>query len=155
MRMLVILLAGVVSLGGCRRIVAHSEEHLIPKNYVGSVVIVYGQPGGVPLEIDGNTIVYRVPRDGIIRIRDPYPNETGWRALHYFYAEANDRKEELPRRVKGTQLGVFGESIGTMEVDVYGRPTAVTYESYVVGRPGSRPEWESIDASVRRALATR
>jgi hypothetical protein len=155
MRAFVILIACAAALGGCRRIVAHSEEHLIPKDYVGAVVIVYGQSNGVPLKVSGNTIVFGIPGDGILRIRDLYPNETGWRGLHYYYVDSAGKKQELPRRVKGNELGVFGESIGTMMVDINGRSTAVTYETYVVGRPASRRDWESIEGAVRRALVER
>jgi hypothetical protein len=45
----------------------HQKElYLIPSDYRGKVVVVYGKSFGEPPKIDDSTIVYLIPKDGIL-----------------------------------------------------------------------------------------
>lgn len=43
--------------------------YLIPKGYVGSVVILFDQADGVTPEIENGFKVYKIPDDGVLRVR--------------------------------------------------------------------------------------
>jgi hypothetical protein len=40
---------------------------LIPKDYTGSVFIIFDQPDGIVPEIENGRYIYRIPKDGVLR----------------------------------------------------------------------------------------
>lgn len=131
-----------------------SEDHLIPQGYIGPVLILYNDPSGLPANLQHGKITYTIPPDGILRIRDPSPEETSWRRVRFFYVNREGQRDELKVPVTGAEFGVFGETDGMRAVDVDGKIVAVTYKAYVVGAPNNR-RWETIEASIERAMSGR
>lgn len=63
---------------------ANTEEvFLIPYRYKGHAYIVYGAPDGTPLIENREQVIYHVPQDGVLRIRDSTLPTTQWTVYYY------------------------------------------------------------------------
>ena len=67
--------------------------YLMPRDYVGSVVILYDQPDGVVPDVEGDYYVYKIPSSGVLRVRtSPY---LGIVNLKYFYVDQAGERQEV------------------------------------------------------------
>jgi len=63
---------------------ANTEEvFLIPNHYKGHAYVVYGAAGGRPLIENREQVIYRIPQDGVLRIRDSTLPTTQWTVYYY------------------------------------------------------------------------
>jgi len=82
---------------GCSR----PEVHLIPAGYKGDVAILAGYRMGVPPRRDGLSIVFEVPRGGILVTQDQ-PG-SGWHTARYFYVDDAGRRQRLQEEYSTVQ----------------------------------------------------
>ena len=79
----------------CRR-KREPELYLLPRGFVGNVVVVYNQPNGQPREYHAGTRVYRVPSGGIVY--SPFgPNNGVGLPTEYRYTDAGTRAGQVLR----------------------------------------------------------
>jgi hypothetical protein len=73
---------------------------LIPKGYRGDVIILFDQPDGVTPEIEKGLYVYKIPEDGILKVKTKgviaYVN-----MIYYYVDEDNERQKVEYLRVTG------------------------------------------------------
>lgn len=67
--------------------------YLIPKGYTGEVVIVYDQPDGLMPELENGLYVFRIPENGIMKVKPPLVE--GIVEHSYFYVDENNEKQKL------------------------------------------------------------
>ena len=67
--------------------------YLIPEGFTGGVIIIYNQPDGItPETTDDGTIVYRIPNDGVVKVKSPL-DEGRYRFRYYFVDEKGKQSE--------------------------------------------------------------
>ncbi len=67
---------------------------LIPEGFTGGVIILYNQPDGiVPETADDGTIIYRIPKDGFLKVKPPL-KKVAYK-FNYYYVDANDKRTEI------------------------------------------------------------
>ena len=91
------------------------QTYLLPSEFEGCVVINYNVKGALPLKIENNEIIYKVPKSGIIDTSSPsdfgWVNEkhSGAYQLSAFYVdEKGEIIEELPQ--EKIRFGANGSS---------------------------------------------
>jgi hypothetical protein len=74
---------------------------LIPKGYVGRIVIVHGCKEGMSREYEGTYRVYRIGKDGLLKTKFSFAGNA-FDALHskYFYIDENGNREVIDEGAK-------------------------------------------------------
>lgn len=140
--------------------------YLVPKGYEGEVLIVFDQPDGVTPTIEDGLYVYKIPEDGVLKVKSPL--ETGFVNLKYFYIDDSGRREEIRYlRITGDR-DIHGESKdkfdGQINADEYENGIfAMSYGvdsgkivSFFVGRPkNSEILYEKMVRRVNKILLRR
>ncbi len=86
--------------GGCKKMVP--ETHILPYGYKGDVYIFFNQNEGKPVEYEGKTRIYRIPKSGILRTK--FKPNSGWidsKEHLNFYYERNDSMLLLNKYISG------------------------------------------------------
>ncbi len=65
-RLFFLFLCASAGLAQCRR-KAEPSLYYLPNHFVGDVLIIFGQPTGARVEYRGNTRLYRIPANGVLR----------------------------------------------------------------------------------------
>lgn len=67
--------------------------YLIPKDFTGGVIIIYDQPDGITPETTADgTIIYRVPQDGLLKVKSKFERRN-FRFKYYFVDDKDNRTE--------------------------------------------------------------
>ena len=146
----IIVLCAITALtAGCEPRI-DNEIHLIPAGYVGAVLIVFNDPGGVPEEYENGWRVYRIGANGVLRTRFRLTYGVG--KGKFFYMEPGGHREEIHSIWLATEKGdaetiyVYAEVIGTHAVsipkdghlvlgtDASPKEGAINTQKYIVGR---------------------
>jgi hypothetical protein len=146
-----VLLLAFAALLSCVR-TASPETHLIPPGYSGVVVVVFNDPKGAPVDLKDR--VYRIGNDGYAAVASSA--NTGLstsKSRRFLQLEVDGGTTELDynealgpgyRQVFGAGMGSFGfpRADGTLR--------DVSYMSYFVGVPNSRPskEWDDLSGRI-------
>jgi hypothetical protein len=116
------------------------ERFLIPDGYKGDVFVVYGAQDGEPLKKLRGKITFRIPEDGILRIREPMLG--GATRTEYYYLRQDGSLERIrnfwPTTIHETRenltndkdIGVFFPRSGTF-TDSTG--CSIQFEQFYVG----------------------
>lgn len=72
----------------------NGEIYLVPEGYRGPIVVAFNHPRGVKRERTIDAYVYRIPRDGILRIRDSMPE--GFKMFAWFFVDAQGKRTRIP-----------------------------------------------------------
>ena len=67
--------------------------YLIPKGYTGDVIILFNQSDGVIPEIENGLFVYKIPEDGILKVKTK--GYTGIVNQSYFYVDNNNQRQMI------------------------------------------------------------
>jgi hypothetical protein len=118
-----------------------SQVHLIPKGYVGPVVILFGVPSGMDPQLDSHgATLYRIPATGILLLKSNAP-PAGLYDKKYFYEAADGGREPLPYEASPGVLQVFAAVDGVTEA-IDGVPTDHQRSlAYVVGVRDAGSDW--------------
>lgn len=130
-----------------------SEKYVLPSDYVGVVVVLYGHSaGGQPTRDKSGTAVYHVPENGIMCLQHDVP-EAGFYRKEFFYEAETGIRRPLPHRVSEDVVQVFADAYGYTDI-LDGPPTGgVHWLAYVVGTPGDRTDWiQARDRAVEAAI---
>jgi hypothetical protein len=71
------------------------EVFLIPKDYRGTVNIIYGQKCGVKLNVENDTLTYNIPKDGILIISNEY--KSGYIDHAYYFVDKQGNKKLIDK----------------------------------------------------------
>lgn len=99
------------------------EVFLIPEDYRGTVNIVYGQKCGLKINVENDTMTYKIPQDGILIITNKF--ESGYIDHTYYLVDKKGNKkliekmdvrdfnedyttEKNPHEPPRNKLGIFG-----------------------------------------------
>ncbi len=69
--------------------------YLIPQGYEGVVVIFFDQPNGIEPESEGGQYVYKIPADGLLRVKTHGQGGLIVSGEKYFYVSENGEREEI------------------------------------------------------------
>ncbi len=70
------------------------EVFLIPEGYQGHAYVVYGVPSGEALDENREQVIYRIPRDGILRVRESRPPISD--SSEYYYERQDGSLQSIP-----------------------------------------------------------
>jgi hypothetical protein len=127
--------------------IGERQVHLLPDQYVGPVLIVYGCEGAPQLEIGDGNVVYRIPRDGILLTSTAYV--PGAISARYFRGRAVSELNRIPE-LRSSQRGIGVRRIETVAWfdpagALGGHPTSVTTNRfgvrYLVGDQSDLQRW--------------
>lgn len=82
--------------------------YLIPKGYTGDVIILFNQPDGVVPEVENGLYVYKMPENGILKVK--IKGYAGIVNKSYYYVDENNERQEIK------YLRITGST------DIYGKP---------------------------------
>jgi Family of unknown function (DUF6843) len=126
---------GLFTLMACT---SNSVTYLLPEGYIGPVFVVFDdQNGEVATQAKGSSEIYRIPPDGVLRLRTTAP--AGISTIRFFYVHPDGQLRELPYAVANDTLQAFDHVSGTAEKMEHNR--AVTWHAFVVGVPRERSDW--------------
>jgi hypothetical protein len=106
-----------------------SEIHLIPKNYKGPVIIIFGDLNGENELYENGKRVYRIPSNGILRTKFK-TQEEGFISpggINYYYYDGSDRTP-LPYLLQIDGIKDDGRDY------VFGKELSQNTDRYLVGR---------------------
>lgn len=70
-----------------------TEKFLIPEGYKGDVYVIYNTPGGVPEQRTRREIIYVIPSDGVLSVREPMTYN--FTKSEYFYQHPDGTLEKI------------------------------------------------------------
>ena len=81
----------LLSLCGSCSFFRQEAEFLIPAGYEGGVIVLFNQPDGIELEKNNDgTIIYRIPQDGFLKIRNAFERKNY--KFSYFYVDKDGNR---------------------------------------------------------------
>ena len=129
------LLFAIVSLvsGGCQ--LADHEIIVVPKNYEGYIVMIYGQENGIAEQYEGKSRLYNIPSNGVLLSQ--FSNNPGWSELPKFYNGLISKGNEIPflvefEKIPEDKICAFGGTSGVVNKDLAGNEV-VRFKIYYVG----------------------
>jgi hypothetical protein len=126
----VVTLIGLLFAGNWFFNQAEREIHLIPKGYVGPVVIIYGRPHGAPPKYENGVRVYEIPKNGILLTQfDPNCGVIPPHGQTFCYVDDSGSRTEVPQ---GFQDNASNNGIQIMSPSIGSTPKS-TFTSYIVG----------------------
>ncbi len=128
--------------------------YLLPEGYIGPVVILFNQADGVGLSVEDGFNIYRIPKGGVLKVKNP-PTFTASNEL-FFYERANGERtrieylypkgrgkawEENPKtfdQIEQNDVTVFvmGRVAGTFNI----KNGVIHYRSFEVGNASDSEE---------------
>ena len=108
------------------------EIHILPEKFKGVVMIIHSQKDGENIKIDNDTIIYKIPQNGILKTKNPLI--AGLVQVRYYY-EVISNKTEIKyvfdsNKIPFDTVCVFGLSTGTNRA---GGPDEFDVTTYMVG----------------------
>lgn len=73
-----------------------TDVFILPKGYVGRVVIFYDQPNGVPDKVVGGERIFVVPKGGVVLTQAP--PSPGWAEFPRYYYDEISASTRIPTR---------------------------------------------------------
>lgn len=68
--------------------------YLVYDNYAGGIIILYNQADGIePEKTKDGTIVYRIPKDGFLKVKPAF-ERTAYK-FRYYFVDAEDKRAEI------------------------------------------------------------
>lgn len=104
--------------------------YLLPKGFIGYVLIYYGVPDGVELQTEGGIWVYNIPSDGVLKVKDK--ESPGVVSTSYFYVDESGTRQPIPTlRITGDRAptGMPQNKFGNISIDQFENTVYVTGES--------------------------
>ena len=125
---------------------------MLPRGFVGPVLIIFNQPDGEPREYKDGKRVYRIPSSGVLRTQFPTP-PSGVVPAHFHYALNDSLVAEL-RELIGSEAASADTGLYVFEGEIGGVSRSppdphLDYLSYVVGHVADR---DSLARQARRLL---
>jgi hypothetical protein len=71
------------------------EVFLIPEDYRGTVNIVYGQKCGLKVNVENDTMIYKIPQDGILIIKNEF--KSGYIDHTYYLVDKQGNKKLIDK----------------------------------------------------------
>lgn len=111
---------------------------LIPQGFVGRVEVQYGIPSSPPLQKEGKYIVYKIPKDGILKTSTKEPQYGIAEDVFYYVDEQGNQTKKLD-----TAEEIHGYNIGNHEVikEDEIKNIHTTKESFLVGTESQLTQW--------------
>ena len=108
---------------------------VVPENYTGYVLIIYGQEKGEDKEYQDKSRIYRIPENGVLLSK--FPSNPGWSGFPKFYQSSISSENEIPyvieiKDVPENKLSAFGGSTGFQSRDLTGQK-GIRYIQYFIG----------------------
>ena len=112
---------------------AEPELHIIPSDYEGPVVIIFGDTNGQAKTYEDGFRVYKIPDHGILVTQ--FERQTGYirpGKLKYVYESSEGERTEIPYVDVNPE-----QDLSSSEVCVFQKQLSAQWERYLVGRRGS------------------
>ena len=89
-----LLILLLVSITGCAQKQAENTIRLIPKDYIGPVLVIFNQQEGEAKEYEGDKRVYKIPENGVLKTQ--FEPNYGVQKHEYYYVDNNGKRTEIP-----------------------------------------------------------
>ncbi len=121
---------------GCS--IGKNDIFIVPKNYTGYVIIIYGQKGGDKPIYEGKKRVFNIPSSGILKTQ--FDGNYEWKTLPEFYynqiAPENQIRYILdPNKIPLDSVVAYGGTSATANKDLAGKDV-IRYSIYYIGNNG-------------------
>ena len=84
--------------------------YLIPEGFTGGVIIVFNQPDGIMPEKDKDgTIIYRVPKDGLIKVKEPLAKAAY--EFKYYFVDGKGNRTPIEYLYPGNYVRNPGDTV--------------------------------------------
>lgn len=134
-----------VSVLGCRS--TKREIFILPRGFTGYVVLIYDQNSGLPIRLEGDKRVYRIPPNGILLTQASLNSD--WLELPEFYYDEINPSSQIPFKIDYKDLPMdstvaYGGISGSANKDLAGNEV-VKFSKYFIGNKNQ------IDTAYQRA----
>lgn len=112
-----------------------NEIVIVPRDYQGYALIIYGQTDGEDKEYRDGTRAYRIPSTGVLLTQ--FSNNPGWSEFPKFYYGSIAPENEIPfvaefKNVPESEIVAFGGSVGGVNKDLAGKEV-IRFKEYFIG----------------------
>ena len=83
----------VLFLGAIYYVVPGREVFLVPRGYQGAVVVFYSHPNGVEVPWNWGKRVYRIPKDGVLLVKNL--RRSGFQSMLWLYEDEQGNRKEI------------------------------------------------------------
>lgn len=84
----------IVSFSSCSQNIGRNTIRLIPKNYVGPVLIIFDQKEGQPIEYENENRIYKIPFNGILKTS--FSANYGIQSHEFYYVDEKGSRTKIP-----------------------------------------------------------
>ncbi|MBK7393459.1 MAG: hypothetical protein IPI64_09180 [Chloracidobacterium sp.] len=119
----------LVTIAACASRTRSTKEivYLIPENFEGAVVIIYGQSDGATPDMDTGKLVFRIPADGLLKVNASKRTADG--SPKFFYAHNDGRQTEIELLVSSDPTNKFRTSRQVSDEEREDTIFATSYEN--------------------------
>ena len=117
----------------------------MPDGYRGPVIAIYDQTGGARPVLSGDTAIYGVPSNGVLRIALSQPPQR--RVISAFKGNPAQKLRTFPTCPEMRRRFVAGERVGTCWLREIGSSAAPAHEAFIV------TQWQDIPANYNRGMS--
>lgn len=133
MKILVSILLFSIMLVGCHK--GQEEVIIIPKDYIGYIIIIYNQKNSKEPKYEDGKIIYEIPESGILKTQ--LPDNSGWTNFPEFYYEKVSPENKITFKIESKDIPIdsvvaSGGVYGGVNKDLAGNEV-VRYLRYYIG----------------------
>ena len=89
-------------------------DYLVPADFRGGVLILYNQPDGVePEKTQDGTLVYKIPKDGFLKIKPKFERKNY--KFKYYFVDAQAKRTEIEYLYQTTYVRDRGDTTSRRE----------------------------------------
>jgi hypothetical protein len=83
----------IIAIFGCGQEKREDSITLIPKGYVGPVVIIFNQTDGKPIKYEKNKRIYEIPDNGILKTQ--FTKNIGYQKNEFYYVSNEGKRTNI------------------------------------------------------------
>lgn len=115
--------------------IKEDEVYILPKNYIGYVVIIFDQENGLEKRYKNKARVYEIPSSGVLKTQ--FEADYGWSDFPEFYYDIIQENNKIPYKYDFENLSedkivAFGGRSGVANRDLKGS-SVVRFREFFIG----------------------
>ncbi|MCB0402254.1 MAG: hypothetical protein KDD41_09245 [Flavobacteriales bacterium] len=132
-KLIILNLIFLVLFSGCNT--SQDEIIIVPKDYIGYVIIVYDQENGVDENIKDGKRLMLIPKEGILQTKCSLNSD--WGGFPMFYYENANESNRIPFNIEYENIPInsisaYGGTSATVNKDLKGN-SVLRYVQYYIG----------------------
>lgn len=112
-----------------------NEIYIVPKNYTGYIIVIYGQKKGTEPAFEAKKRVYKIPSNGVLKTQ--FTGNFEWTNFPEFYYEQIAPENKIPfksesKNIPTDSIVAYGGISGSANKDLAGKKV-VHYTLFYIG----------------------